>query len=72
MEMEVFYENETPRVLPFPASPFLVNLALPENYKKRDLYIHVLNSKGKVIYSTPVPKKKKNETGNVALMDKTY
>ena len=70
MEIKIFYENGTLETSPFPASPFLVNLALPENHKKRDLYIYILNPKEKMIYSAPVPKKEKNETENVEIVPK--
>ena len=43
---------------------------LPENSDKRNLKIFVLNPKGRIIYSAPVPKKsKKIKDEDLALID---
>ena len=73
MEMELLYKNEPPKSKPFPFSHAMAAFDLPEDYRERNLRIVVLDPEKNIIYSAPIPKKrkKKAKTANIALIDKT-
>ena len=75
MEIELLYKNEFSTSRPFDFSHAVAVFKLPESYKQRNLRVFVLDPKGGIIYSAPVPKKirkgkEKGNIGNIARIDK--
>ena len=65
-DVEVLYENRTPKTVPFKFCHLLVALNLPDNYQNRSLRVTVISPKGRVIYSSPVREKRES----VAFIDR--
>ena len=61
MKAEVFDSKGGSKSFPFPVVPFIVNIPLPPDYKKKNLYVEVLSPKGVIVYSAPVPKPKRKK-----------
>ena len=73
MDIETLHENNTSNKQAFPFSHTMASFTLPKDDKKRNLQVYILGPKKNVIYSAPVPRKRKKERKeqNVVLIDKT-
>ncbi|MCZ0933487.1 MAG: hypothetical protein OXJ52_10120 [Oligoflexia bacterium] len=59
MQIKTLYKNKPPKTEPFDYSHTMAGFIVPVDSDKRNLRIDVLSPKGDLIYSAPVPKRKK-------------
>ena len=76
MEMELLYKNKPSKTVPFDFSHAMAAFKLPEDSSKRNLRVEILGPRGDMLYTAPVPKKRKNKKSkpkkNIGLIDKNH